>query len=363
MNRTSTLLVVGLLLAGLLAACQPNVPPGPTAIPTEGPTASLTSSPSPAITPGTPIPPLPEASLRPVVTSPVLAPTGAGSTPVAQLPTATPQVCCITAKAGDTLGGLASRCGYDYSALQAIRDYNGMSNNNIDPGKQYCMPPYTPTPTPPGYAETQAAIASAFPTLATKGPSVLATYVIKEKQGILDILIDTGVSMAELCALNPPPALNCAGCDLVSPLSPKCRPVLRAGQALKIPGPPPTLTITPTFTGNETATPTPLFGQPIVVSPVQRSTQSGPVQLMWMPVGILQPAQFFLIEYDNSALGQSYQWRTQTNSFRVPKELEPPAGQTYTINWRISVARDGEQGVYVQLSRWSDIFTFTWTGR
>lgn len=359
MQPKRTLLVL-VLCTLLVAACQSSLPPGPTAIPTEGPplTPSLTVSPTLGLTPATPI-----ASLRPVITSPAIAPTNSGPAVVAVPPTNTPAICCLTAKAGDTLGGLASRCGYDYSALQAIRDYNNMLNNNVELGKQYCMPPFTPTPTPPGYRETQIAIAAAFPTLATKGPSALATYVIKDKQGILDILIDTGVSMAELCALNPPPALNCSGCDLTTPLQPKCRPILRAGQALKIPGPPPTLTITPTLTGNETATPTPVFGLPVILSPVQNSAQSGPVQLMWMPVGLLQPDQFFLIEYDSPNLGQSYQWRTQTNSYRLPSEIQPRAGQSFVVNWRVSVARDGQNGIYVQLSPWSNIFTFSWIGK
>lgn len=352
----------GLLLAALIAAgCQIQPPPGPTEIPTEQPTAS--PSPSPTLSPQPEAPTATQEALRPLVTSTALA-TPLPAVEVVQ-PTDTPGPICFTVRPNETLSDLIFRAGYaNLSPLPAVRQLNGLppNSNAIQVGQQICIPRPTATPTPLGGEHTATARARelALPTRAF----AISTYVIRSNDNITSIQLNTGASLRDICELNDPTVINCAGCNLDRPIGEQgCRPIVRAGQTINVPGPAPTATITPTLTGNETATPTPAFAMPRLVSPVNRATESGAVQLVWLPVGLLQPDEFYLVMWTDMATGQTWQARTPINSFRLPMSLEPADGQTHTINWQVGVAREGADGSYVLISPMSLIYSFTWLPR
>ncbi len=337
----------------LLSACQPNVPPGPTAIPSE--TLTITPSPSPAGS-VTPIP-----SLAPLITATGLKPT---DPPVALAASATdtPGPSCYVAKQGDTLLGFITRAGYaDASVLPETRRLNDMcaNCNDVQAGKTYCVPRPTPTPSPQGYDLTQTERAAVLTNLSQN--RTIATYTVVEGDTITSVVLKTRATLREICELNNPDPVNCAGCHFDAPVGNwGCRPTLKVGAQIKIYGPTPTPSITPTLTGSETATPTPIYPAPRLDTPSRDSTVSGPVQLVWLPVGILQPDEFYLVLVSDMTAKATRQFEATAESYPLPADMMPADNQQHIVNWRIVVARKAPDGTYIQVGQPSVIYTFTW---
>ncbi len=345
----------------LLAGCQTIKPPVPTLIPS----ATITSTPSPSPSLSVSLTPLP--TLAPLIT----ATPAVSQAPqqVVDAPTAVPTLgpYCYVAKAGDNLLSFISRSGYpDLSVLPQTRQLNQMCStcNNIQAGQTYCVPRQTATPKPAGFEATQTAQASEIPELVVtqKGPDgAIATYTIVKGDTIITLPLKTGASLRELCELNSPDHINCAGCNLDQPFTPGCRPLLREGDTIRYHGPTPTPTVTPTLTGSETATPTPAYGKVQLLAPVDQGSVAGIAQLLWMPIGILQPDEYYLVQVKDASVQKDTQFETQTTSVRLPAEMIPADGQPHTINWRVGVVRKSGDGTYVQISTdMSLIYTFTW---
>ncbi|SRR5581483_3110517 len=351
--------ILAFLLTGLaLVGCQSNNPPVPTVIPTITRTATPTPSPSGPVASAAPSP-----TLRPIIeaTAPAVTAAPVGDAPTAS-PTAGPK--CFQAKAGDTILSLLYNGGYGVLAPGLLEEFRRMNNmpagsNVITAGETYCVPRPTPTPSPPGLEATQTKqcleLGCGNTTIAT------TTYTVVEGDTIISVQLKTGATLRQLCDLNSPSPLNCAGCNIDKPIGEQgCRPLLRVGDALKVPGPTPTPTITPTLTGSETATPTPPYGPPTLVAPINGSTQAGLIQLVWLPVGILQPDEQYLVVLTDITSGKSWEFETQATSYRLPIEMKPTDGQPHTINWRVGVARKSPEGAYVVTAPMSLIYTFIW---
>ena len=346
----------------LVAACQADALPQPTL----APTVSLTPSPSPSATLTATALDLAPPPIRPMIlaTQPERPTAQAQRVP----PTPTPQAPCLVARPGDTLYGLLARSGLYREAspalLAAMRELNGMpaGSNNIQAGNTYCIPLPTPTPTPLGYEATQTVVARELPDLSVR-VFAEATYVVREGENITTVQLNSGATLREICAMNPPTVINCTGCDLTKPIGAQgCRPIVVVGQSLKVPGPTPTPTITPTRSGLETATPTPPYAMPRVVSPAHGAAVRGVVQLIWLPVAILQPDEFYVIVWSDMTRQQTWQHTTRATSFRLPEGLMPPDGESHLVNWQIGVAREQADGSYLIISPWSLIHSFTWQG-
>ena len=347
-------LAIGLL--GLLAtACQTPTPSVPTVIPSA--TASVEASPS-ATSPFSATPP---PTLRVLVSAtPGFTPI---STQVSVQPSPTQGPKCYTVKAGETLVDLIYRAGYGepYTVLDAVKALNGLDSNNIREGQQLCIPQRTATPTAVGYEATVFAGQTLFPESA--GPVVTVAYTVKKGDDLLTILINSGVSLRMLCSLNQPvDLLNCAGCNLDSPDKPGCRPLLREGQQLYIPGPTPTPTITPTLTRSETPTPTPGHSALTLLSPTLGKVVSGPADLFWMPNGILEPDEYYLVRWSDLTTGATSEARVRVPTYQLPAELQPTDGTTHGINWRVWIARDAN-GTDLLISPDSVIYSFQWASR
>lgn len=353
---TKWTLPAALLLVGLLAsACQPPEPSIPTVIPSV--TATVESSPTATSL----------FSATPPPTLRVLISATPGYTPVSTQvsvqasPTAGPK--CYTVKAGETLVDLIFRAGYGepYTVIDAVKALNGLTSNNIREGQQLCIPQRTATPTPQGYEATDIAQRTLFPEQV--GPVVTMTYTVKKGDDLLTILINSGVSLRMLCSLNQPAdLLNCAGCNLDSPDKPGCRPLLREGQLLYIPGPTPTPTITPTLTRSETPTPTPGHTALTPFSPTLGKKVSGPADLIWMPNGILEPDEYYLVRWSDATTGYTQEARVRVPTYQLPPEYQPVNGETHTINWRVWIARDAN-GSDLLISPDSVIYTFQWAAQ
>jgi hypothetical protein len=102
---------------------------------------------------------------------------------------------------------------------------------------------------------------------------------------------------------------------------------------------------------------------PRIISPVNGASVRGIVQLLWLPVSVLPPDEFYLVLWTDTTTGQTRQARTQSASFRMPVELEPTGGGAHTVNWQIAVAREAPDGTYVMISPLSLIYTFRWESR
>src|SRR5450432_52866 len=353
--KTISLSILGLGTLVLFTGCQSANPAGPTPIPSPSITATL---PEPDQT-GTP-----ETLLHPVVTATFLAPTAG---PVVQLPsvTPTPGPFCSAAKKGDTVLSLVSKAGYaSLDVLPAFRELNKMcpTCNDIQEGKTYCVPQKTPTPTAQGYDLTQTARAKELPTLMAQPQiAAIATYIVVQDDNIISIQLKTNASLHEICALNDPSPINCGGCQVDKPINQQgCHPTVHIGDVIRIPGPTPTPTITPTLTGSETMTSTPVYAGPKLVSPANADTTAGAVQLVWLPSGILQPDELYLVVITDSTLGKTWEYEATATSYRLPASMIPSDGRPHTMNWQVAAASKAADGSYIKVGKDSLIYTFSW---
>lgn len=347
-----------IVLSVIISGCKTPSPVGPTLIPSP----SITFTLEPSLTPALSYTPLP-TFVQIISATPVAGPT---SVPVLQAPTATAKgPTCFIVQPGDTLVKLAQKAGYrDLGILDVIRQDNNIEGNNISVGQNICVRQPSPTPTPTNYEKTLTAVPSIFQTFATR-VMAFATYVIVAGDDITGIVFKTGVSLRVLCELNNPDPLNCGGCNLdAAPGQYGCRPIVVKGKSLRIPGPTQTPSITPTLTGSETATSTPAYDAPNLVSPVMDATVTGTVQLTWLPTsGLLKPDEFYLVVWTDINSGQTLEPTTTATSLRLPAEMEPHDGQPHRINWRVSVARQTADGNFLQISPPSVIYSFDWQSR
>jgi hypothetical protein len=368
-------LVALLALVALVgvAACQPQDPPVPTVRPdatrttppldgtptaTSALSTEVSTEVSTAITPEVNSTPLSIPTMRVMVSAtPGVTPT---APVVAMQPSPTFGPKCYTVKENETLLELIYRAGYaTLDVLEEVRRVNNISGNNIRVGQQVCIPAFTMTPAPTDYGPTASAIAKFQE---QTGPLVTATYIVKKDDTVLGIMFGKGLSLRMLCSLNQPyDLINCAGCNLDSD-TPGCRPALREGQVLYVPGATPTPTITPTLTRSETPTATPGYAALRPIAPTMNTTLAGPALLMWMPAGVLQPDEFYLVAWYNAATGVTQSARVRESTFRLPLDQQPTDGDAHLINWQVWVARDSG-GQDVLLSPQGAIYTFMWASR
>jgi hypothetical protein len=260
---------------------------------------------------------------------------------------------------------LISRAGYpDLSVWAETCALNNQPPNctNVQAGKQYCVPHQTWTPSPPGYELTRSYLPTILPNILPTS-SAIAYYTVVPDDNITSVVLKTGVSLRTLCSMNNPDPINCAGCNLDGPTGHwGCAPRLAVGAKIKIPGPTETPTITPTLTGSETATPTPQYPPPQLVSPTNGSSVSGIPLLVWLPAGILLPGEEYLVLVTDASSGMTREFFTEATSVRLPTDMQPSSGTTHTVNWRVGVARQGDSGTYILIGDPSVINSFSWQG-
>ena len=372
MSRKPTTIGFTILLTiGLIAGCQSTVPPAPTEIPTAiTATITLTATTAPSGTPTVTA----NVSATPGQSSATFRPMSTATHPLLQkvtaqilTSTATPKAFCIVAQSGDTLLSLLFRGGYENAnGSSAFRQLNGMppDSNVIVVGQSYCIPPFTPTPTPLGFEQTQQARVGILPTTGPTAPP--GEYIVVDGDSALTIEIKTEVALSVICALNPlPDGINCAGCDLSAPIfQAKCRPIIRVGQHLKIPGPTPTPSLTPTLSGSETATPTLAYRAPAILSPPSGGSISGSlVRLEWISLSLRDPNDTYLILLSETggASTRNIQLTTRANSIDLNPVDLPTAPGTYQFYWQMAVAHVEPDGSLTVTSDKSTPYSFTYT--
>jgi hypothetical protein len=353
-----------LLLAAVLAACNAD-PARPTVFPTPAPpsaTQTLAPTPSPLVTLA------PTPSFRPMITSTP----DASAQPVAPVnpinvipPTSTPA--CLQARKGDTIFSIVARGGGDFGMIDAFRALNGIppGGSIISEGSTYCIPVRTSTPTPNGYEKTLEVQRTLLP---TRQAITFITHKVVQGDTTLGLELQYGVPLGEICRLNPlPDGLDCLTprCNLDAPIGQAgCRVILSIGKVLKLPGPPPTATITPTLTGSETPTPTLGYAPPRIIAPELGQKLTGQVRLRWLPAGgILAPNQRYMVLMSEATTSgpRNFQYFTDSTSLLIPAESLPNDGDSHTIYWQVGIVQIGADGAAVLISEKSAQAMFTWT--
>lgn len=355
------IIMVAMML--LLAACNMNDPnnvPTPTVqsevtfTPTDMPSVTPTPTVADSAPTETPSPTL-------AVVEPQLATTTMTDTPPPPteipLPTATFGPFEYVIQQDDTLMYIIQlpQHGYGYElgvAQQVVALNENMSSIDFLPavGSTILIPRPTSTATPEGLSATETALEDlGFDT--TAGPplasgSLVGCYEVLEDDSLVSIASDYDTTLEILSQLNTD--LSWFGCDFTQPAGgPQCNPTIQIGQCINVPQPTPVPSNTPTPSGDETATPTPIYPAPRMLYPVNGIVvPPGRFDLQWIAVAGLREGDDYLVEITDVTSGQKLLQVTQSTTFTMPESFVPSDGQSHTIQWRVSVARQNDAGVF-----------------
>ncbi|SRR5690554_5368693 len=313
-------------------------------------------------------PPAPTETPRPTFNLTTVTPA-----PPSPTPSPTEGPCMQTAGQGDTIYGMAIRCGHrDLSVVDLILDVNDMSDpNQLQLGQTLEIPWPTPTPggepveapdaDPSDEVGAEGEEVSAQPTMAVNEfgtPDALAQYqnieptlrpgmawhTVQAGETILSIATQYGAGIETLSQINPEIAF--LQCDFGSPTGGEnCSVMLSQGQRVRVPVPLPTMTYTPSPVGTLTPTPTPTatFNAPFLLSPDDgvefRADQM--VTLRWGGTGTLGTNERYLVQVVDQALDREYRELVTGISLILPAEWQPQDGRAHTFEWKISLATIG----------------------
>lgn len=321
----------------------------------------------------------PEASPLPEVTdtpAPAIAVEIATVTPSPALeaaaPVQTPGPWRHTVREGETLGFIIQKFGYrDYAVIDEIVQMNeNVPNPNLLPGEgsvilvprptATAMPAdFTPLPVPPALAER---IVPTSPDTGLNYDTEIAEHEVVAGQTVIDIVIQHDTTLEIVSILNPD--ISFARCDFgLRSGGPECNPLLNVGQIVRVPAPTLTPTMSPTFSGRETATPTPTWMAPRVVSPAQDSVlPPTAIRLQWLSVGLLPTGDVYLVQISDES-GVVHNAVTRDTSLLLPESMAPAGGSPRDLTWTVSVARADENGVYRIISAYPSPIRFRWNSR
>jgi len=307
----------------------------------------------------------------------------------------TPGPCVQTAQQGDTVFGMAIRCGHrDLAIVDVILEVNKMkSAEELQIGQTLEIP--WPTSTPggeptvgpltdagPGGGIDQPATEAVAPIQVNEfgTPDLLPTYqtveptlrpgqawhTVQAGETILSIAIDYDTTIEVLSQINPEiPFLQC---DFGSPSGgPNCSVMVYPGQRVRVPVSLPTVTPTPSPVGTLTPTPSasPTFNAPYLLAPPQdaRFRADEMVTLRWGGTGTLAAEERYVVRVRDLTTGQSYVADVPDTTYILPGGWQASDGNPHTFEWTISVARVDAQGSILGEGHVTDIRQFTWDSR
>ena len=260
--------------------------------------------------------------------------------------------------------------GYGYepnvAATVVALNANIPDADSVRGGITILIPRPTLTPTPVGAESTQEFLATigADDTSGVVLPagSRVGCHTVEVGDAIIGVAVQNNTTLEILHGLNRD--LNWFGCNFTLPSGGEnCAPFLTIGQCVRVPLPTPLPTKFPTPSGDATVTPTATKLAPRLLYPADGDKVSGgALQIQWVGLAGMNPADEYLIELVDQTLNQSLRQVTRANSFRVPRLFLPADGQTRVIQWRVSVARLNELGVYNYVGAEGAWRTFEWMG-
>jgi len=322
-----------------------------------------------------------------IMSLPTVTPMPPTATPT---PTVTP--CYQTAQQGDTVLGMAYRCGHrDLAVVDLILEINGMdSPQELQLGQTLEIPWPTPTsvpgqetPTAEAGAQTGDISPALTPTLRLNQfgtPDALAKYenieptlrpghawhIVSEGETILSIAYTYDTTIEVLSQINPEiPFLQC---DYGDPTGgPNCVVLLSVGQRVRVPvplpSPTPTLTPAGTFTPTPSATPT--INAPYLLSPEDgaRFAADQLVTLRWGSTGTLASQERYIVHVRDLDTGQEYMASVAELSYVLPGGWQPTDRNRHTFEWWVAVGTLEEQGAVLSERFATAPRRFTWDSR
>ncbi len=354
-------LLLALLILFTAAGCELAQVPQPSPTPPEDPTIAPTPELLPTDTLAPTLTPPPQIATEPPTET--LIPTET-FTPA---PTPEPYATYII-QDGDTLYFIIQQPPFFYRDLRvadevvALND-NIMSLDRLPPAGSSILIPYpTGTPTPEGFELT----AQAQPVqqqIALPFDAEIIQVEVREGETILGIASRNATNLTILATLNP--QLRFIGCDFSNPSGgPDCSVSIVVGEPINVPALTATPTLSPTFSGNETATLTPTYRAPMVIFPPQdASAPPRAFQLQWVSAGALLPNEVYLVQIEDETSGATHTDITRSTSYELPEELIPTDGEAHTIRWRVTIAAPNQAGAYAFISPEGQWRTFFWQSR
>lgn len=312
----------------------------------------------------------PPTNTRVVVVPTVELPTVTLAPPTATI-TPTPGPCFQKAAAGDTVYGMAARCGHrEMAVVESILRINNMTSAaELQIGQTLEIP--WPTPVgggpeavagdPGNSTDQQPDAANYEPTL----PPGITWYTVQKGETAVSIVFDHGITMRILRDLNPEVMFD--NCDYGLPAGgASCSVMVYEGQRMRVPAPTPTPTLRPTLSGSETPTPVP---SPTINAPFAQSPGDNMLfeafelpTLRWVATGQLTPTEVFLITVIDETAKITHNATTRELSLPLPAEWQPTDGARHRFSWKVTIAtlRDG---VAFPSSQTTETRTFTWQSR
>jgi hypothetical protein len=307
------------------------------------------------------------------------------SLPPSATPTPTEGPCIQTARSGDTVYGMALRCGHQHLAVvPLIVEMNiGLeSEQALQEGQVLEIPWPTPTEGPlatesgdEGSADEasgsnvpnessavndgdQAPIEVAVNEFGT--PDNLATlfveptlrpglawHTVSENETLINLISVYNADAKVISDLNP--EIEFRQCDFRTKFGGEnCSVILVPGQRVRVPAPTPTATIPPTPSGSETPTltATPTFNVPQAFAPTENE-QFGAQQLVtlrWTVTGTLASNEVYLVSVRNLDNDRTFQARTEELFFVLPETWQANEDRSFEYEWTVSIATiDGDQ--------------------
>lgn len=361
---TRLCLLAALTLASLLmAGC--NLRPGQQPTITSSPVASTTSTPVPRPT----VAPPPTRHLdAPTVSVPVTSYTNTPLPTVPPSPSPSPAFFEYEVQADDTLMGIIQVFGYGYQlevAQEVVRLNDSVFSIDFVPvGQTIRIPRPTATATPAGAEATVELLATIGIDSATglQTNSSLGCHTVVANDTMVSIAERYNTTLEILSDLNSD--LNWSGCNFTLLAGGEdCVPILNIGACIQVPQPTPLPTRFPTPTGLETPTPTATKHAPRLLYPLEgERINSRELVLQWVGASGLSEDDVYLVELRNQTNASDHRQRARANSYRVPVAFAPHDNEIHNLQWRVSVARQNEAGVYFFVGEQGSWRRFDWSG-
>jgi LysM repeat protein len=317
-------------------------------------------------------------------------------TPMPPTPTETPTPgpCYQTAQQGDTVYGMAIRCGHlDMAVVDLILQINHMdSATQLQLGQTLEIPWPTPTPgaepteAPPASSDsgdgngqsailpTQEVAVNEFgtPDALVKYENVEPTlrpgqawHTIQPGDTIMGIAYAYDTTVELLSQINPEiPFLQCDYGQRYG--GPNCAVMLYEGQRLRVPVAIPTITPTPTpAVRTATPTPTPTFNAPYPITPDDgvHFNADQMITLRWGGTGTLATNERYVVHVRDLDAGQEYVAVVSDTTYILPGGWQPDDRNRHEFEWEIAVGVVDAQFNVVSEDHLTEPRRFTWDSR
>ncbi len=296
--------------------------------------------------------------------------TAASATPTA-IPTATSAFFEYVVQEDDTLYYIIQlpQHGFGYdpgvaATVVALND-NIIHIDLLPPvGNTIFIPRPTSTATAVGASATEEVLAT-IGFIQDSGASLQADssvgcYEVESGDSIVAIAEQYSTTLEVLSQLNQ--EIQFFGCAFTEPSGgPDCRPNIQIGQCVFVPLPSPLPSKTPTPTGDETATPTATHLPPRLIFPADGAlVRANELRLQWVGISGITDENEYLVELIDQTASKSMPMVSQANDLIIPQTAAPADGRSHLMQWRVSVARKDDQGVYTIVGAPGIWRTFEW---